>query len=330
MTSDLRNRLLLLLVLPLCLLAVVGVWMDYRSADDAASRHDQRLLRLLPALADSVVAPSIHDHQPPLLLLAPPVEDFLRQNAGFSGYSVRDIEGQLLLGDAWVDGAVPATAQPEFHSLEYGGVTYRVAVLRGRTGAGELVVSIADGSDPRQQWAQQLLLRVLLPNLVLVAAAALAIHWAVGRDLCGKQWQNHGAAWIYETDHARAHHAQEHRENLSHVGRKQVTQELADVLENRAAFAHGLHDGGEVVVGQHHASRLFGHVGASQTHGDADITVDSREGEGSVFTVSLALRAVRDEVVLAPAAAVRAVLAALGVSRVMQRSSAGCAPGARF
>ena len=52
MTSDLRNRLLLLLVLPLCLLAVVGVWMDYRSADDAASRHDQRLLRLLPALAD--------------------------------------------------------------------------------------------------------------------------------------------------------------------------------------------------------------------------------------------------------------------------------------
>ena len=43
------------------------------------------------------------------------------------------------------------------------------------------MVAIADGSDPRQQWAQQLLLRVLLPNLVLVAAAALAIHWAVGR-----------------------------------------------------------------------------------------------------------------------------------------------------
>ena len=181
MTSDLRNRLLLLLVLPLCVLAVVGVWMDYRSADDAASRHDQRLLRLLPALADSVVAPSIHEHGAPLLLLAPPVEDFLRQNAGFAGYSVRDSEGQLLLGDEWVDGVVPTTAQPEFHSLEYGGVTYRVAVQRGRTGAGELVMAIADGSDPRQQWAQQLLLRVLLPNLVLVAAAALAIHWAVGR-----------------------------------------------------------------------------------------------------------------------------------------------------
>ena len=181
MTSDLRNRLLLLLILPLCMLALVGVWLDYRSADEAAGRHDQRLLRLLPALADSVLAPPIRDREPPLLLLAPPVEDFLRQNAGFSGYSVRDTSGRLLLGDDWVASAVPSTQAPEFHSVEFGGVTYRVAVQRGRTGAGELVVALADGSDPRQQWAQQLLLRVLLPNLVLVAAAALAIHWAVGR-----------------------------------------------------------------------------------------------------------------------------------------------------
>lgn len=181
MTSDLRNRLLLLLVLPLCALALAGVWLDYRSADEAAGRHDQRLLRLLPALADSVVAPGATGDGAPVLLLAPPVEDFLRQNAGFSGYSVRDTSGQLLLGDAWVHGAVPTTHAPEFHSLEYSGVTYRVAVQRGRTGAGELVVALADGSDPRQQWAQQLLVRVLLPNLVLVAAAALAIHWAVRR-----------------------------------------------------------------------------------------------------------------------------------------------------
>jgi len=131
MTSDLRNRLLLMLVLPLCALAFVGVWLDYRSADEAAGRHDQRLLRLLPALADSVLAPPIRDNEPPLLLLAPPVEEFLRQNAGFSGFSVRDVGGNLLLGDAWVHSAVPTTQAPEFHSVEYGGVTYRVAVLRG-------------------------------------------------------------------------------------------------------------------------------------------------------------------------------------------------------
>ncbi len=181
MTSDLRNRLLLLLVLPLMALALVGVWLDYRSADEAAERHDLRLLRLLPALADSVLAPPIDESDAPLLLLAPPVEDFLRQNAGYVAFSVRDTSGRLLLGEAWVHADVPATQAPEFQSVEYGGVTYRVAVQRGRTGAGELVVALADGSDPRQQWAQQLLLRVLLPNLVLVAAAGLAIHWAVRR-----------------------------------------------------------------------------------------------------------------------------------------------------
>ncbi len=179
MTSDLRTRLLLTLVFPLCLLALVGVWLDYRSADEAASQHDQRLLRLLPALADSVLAPPIHDNHPPLLLLAPPIEEFLRQNAGFSAYSVRDTSGRLLLGESWVQGAVPSTQAPEFHSMEFGGVTYRVAMQRGGTGAGELVVALADGSDPRQQWGQQLLLRVLLPNLVLLMAAGLAIHWAV-------------------------------------------------------------------------------------------------------------------------------------------------------
>ena len=179
MTSDLRNRLLLLLLLPLCTLALLGVWMDYRSADEAAMRHDQRLLRLLPALADSVLAPGVGESQPVVWLMAPPIEDFLRSNASYTGYSVRDLSGNLLLGDDWVRTTVPETGEPEFHSVEEGGVTYRVAVQRGRTGAGELVVALADGTDPRQQWAQQLLLRVLLPNLLLVAAALVGMGSSV-------------------------------------------------------------------------------------------------------------------------------------------------------
>jgi two-component system sensor histidine kinase TctE len=185
MTSNLRNRLLLLLVLPLCALALVGAWMDWRSAAEAAVQHDQRLSRLLPVLADSVLAPP-QAGEAPLLLLAPTVGEFLRQKSGqtaYTGYSVRDGSGQLLLGDAWVGGALPSTHAPEFFSKEIGGITYRIAVQRihASVGMGELVVALADGSDPRQQWAQQLLWRVLLPNLVLVAGAALAIHWAVRR-----------------------------------------------------------------------------------------------------------------------------------------------------
>ena len=41
MTTTLRNRLLLLLVLPVCVLAVAGSWWGYRSAETAAGQHDQ-------------------------------------------------------------------------------------------------------------------------------------------------------------------------------------------------------------------------------------------------------------------------------------------------
>ena len=182
MTSNLRNRLLLLLVLPLCLLVLVGAWLDWRSAAEAAMQHDQRLSRLLPVLADSVLAPPQPD-ETPLLLLAPTVGEFLRQKAGYTAYSVFDTQGRLLLGDAWVSGRLPSTHAPEFFSKEIGGITYRIAVQRtpAGPGMGELVVALADGSDPRQQWVQQLLWRILLPNLVLLAGAALAIHWAVQR-----------------------------------------------------------------------------------------------------------------------------------------------------
>lgn len=184
MTANLRNRLLLLLVLPLCALALVGAWMDWRSAAEAATQHDQRLSRLLPVLADSVLAPP-QPGEAPLLLLAPLMSEFLRQKVdqAYTGYSVHNGEGRLLLGDAWVAGALPSTYAPEFFSKEVGGITYRIAVQRVHAGPGmgEMVVALADGSDPRQQWVQQLLWRVLLPNLVLVAGAALAIHWAVRR-----------------------------------------------------------------------------------------------------------------------------------------------------
>ena len=180
MTSDLRNRLLLLLVLPLCALAFLGAWVDFRSADDAAAQHDQRLLRLLPALSDSVVASRV-DGAGPMLLLAPSVEEFLRHESDLTAFSVRTPDGNLVLGEGWVQGPMPATGAAEFHSIESGGVTYRVAAQRTRTDAGDMVVSLADGSDTRQQWLQQLILRVLLPYLLLVCAAALAIRWAVSR-----------------------------------------------------------------------------------------------------------------------------------------------------
>ncbi|KAF1043944.1 sensor histidine kinase [Xylophilus sp.] len=182
-SAGLRNRLLVLLIVPLVLLALVNAWLEYRSADDAALQHDRSLLRMIPLLADSVLAPGHEPLEPPIVLLLPPLEDFLRQHPDLSGWRILDVHGQPLLGTEGLDVAVPATREAEFFSVEQGGITFRVAAQRVDTNAGELIVAVGDGSDARQAWLQQVLLRVLLrvllPNLVLVAAAALAIDWAV-------------------------------------------------------------------------------------------------------------------------------------------------------
>src|SRR4030095_895729 len=100
-----------------------------------------------------------------------------------AAFVIADADGKVLRGEPWLAGWVPTTPEPEFHSEENGGVTWRIVRQRQQTVLGEVVVALADGSDPRQQWARSILFKVLLPNLVLVTAAAFAVGWAVKRAL---------------------------------------------------------------------------------------------------------------------------------------------------
>ncbi|HEX9721025.1 MAG TPA: ATP-binding protein [Ramlibacter sp.] len=183
MTSGLRRRLLVMLLAPLILLTLLNAWFDYHSADDAALQQDQRLLALVPLLADSVIAAGSEGTDPPVLLLAPAVEEFLENGAGHAAYAVVDADGNVVLGESWLAGLPPTTPDPEFHSEENLGVTWRIVRQRQQTVLGEVTIVLADGSDPRQQWARSVLLKVLLPNLMLLAAAAFAVGWAVKRAL---------------------------------------------------------------------------------------------------------------------------------------------------
>lgn len=178
-TSGLRRRLLVMLIAPLALLAVLNAWFDYRSADNVAAQQDQRLLALVPLVADSIIG----EGEPPLILLAPPVEEFVKERPGYAGYAILDADGNVLHGEAWLGGLPPSASEPEIHSEEHNGATWRIVMQRQPTVIGEVVIAVADGSDPRQQWARSILFRVLLPNLVLIAAAAFAVGWAVERAL---------------------------------------------------------------------------------------------------------------------------------------------------
>lgn len=178
-TLGLRRRLLVMLIVPLLLLAVTNAWYEYRSADNVALRQDQELLALVPLMADSIVA----EGPPPVLLLAPAMQQFLKDGPGHAAYAISDADGQVLHGEPWLAALPPTTREPEFRTEEHGGVAWRIVRQRQHTVLGDAVVALADGSDPRQQWARSVLFRVLLPNVVLVIAAAFAVRWAVERAL---------------------------------------------------------------------------------------------------------------------------------------------------
>ncbi len=178
-----QRRLLLMLIVPLALLALLNGYMDYRSADNSASEQDQQLLRLVPLLADSIIAVGAHSGDPPVLLLAPPVEEFLKEREGLVSYKVYTPKRKLLHGDDKLPSVVPLTQEPEFFNQEVKGVNYRMVVQRVPSVAGDVIVEVADASDPRKRWLQQVLVKVLLPNLFLIAVVGLGISWAVQRAL---------------------------------------------------------------------------------------------------------------------------------------------------
>ena len=60
-------------------------------------------------------------------------------------------------------------------------------------------------------------------------------------------------------------------QRFGHAGGQQEDDALPDVLVDVAARFHRLHDGGEVVVGQHHFCRFARSLGAFQAHGDTHV-----------------------------------------------------------
>jgi two-component system, OmpR family, sensor histidine kinase TctE len=183
MMAGLRNRLLVMLLVPLVLLLFISAWMDFRAAGSAAIQQDLNMQRLSALLAGSIVAEGTKPDDPPVVLLTPAIEDFIKERAGQAEWGVATVDGRVIIGPSWLTTPTPATSEPEFHSEEAGGIVYRIMAQRATTAAGEYVLLLADGSDARQSWLRSMLLKVLLPNGLLIAAVIFAVSWAVARAL---------------------------------------------------------------------------------------------------------------------------------------------------
>lgn len=182
-TYRLKRRLQVLILVPLAILAMVNAWFDFAQSGNAVLQQDQQLLRLLPLVADSVIASGRREGAPPVLLMAPALQEFLRERNAMAGYRLSSETGVYLGGEAWIPGVVPATLESELRSDIFQGVTYRIAARRMQTVTGMMVVQLADGSGAQQQWLRALVFKVIVPNLILGLAAFFAVNWAVDRAL---------------------------------------------------------------------------------------------------------------------------------------------------
>jgi len=183
MSSGLQRRLLVLLLAPLLLLASLNTWFDLRSADSASLQQDRQLRSLAPLLADSLVFRNNVASDPPVLLMAPSLEEFLSSRSTLAAFAVVNGEGRVLFGDSWLNALPPDSFEMDMSSEEHEGVTFRIVSQRVKTPAGDMAVRLADGSDPRQQWLRLLWVKAIFPNIVLVIAALFAVNWAVRRAL---------------------------------------------------------------------------------------------------------------------------------------------------
>ena len=58
-----------------------------------------------------------------LLLLAPEIEGFVKERQRSAWFRIPDSAGGFLSGESWIDSVLPATREPEFHSVEKNGIT---------------------------------------------------------------------------------------------------------------------------------------------------------------------------------------------------------------
>lgn len=175
----LQRRLLLILIVPLCVLGIISAWVDYRSATAKANEQAQQLQQHIPLLADSIIAISTYENSPPILLLSHPVQTFLKEHKGKLIYRIHTLNKELLQGNGALPPIIPADNNATFFDHTIENTKYRGLARRVPTVAGDLVIVVADASDPRTNWLQHLALKVLLPNLIIIVLAGFFISWAV-------------------------------------------------------------------------------------------------------------------------------------------------------
>jgi two-component system sensor histidine kinase TctE len=187
--GTLRSRLLAWLLVPLTLLLLVDALGSYVIARRLADRvYDGELLEIARELALHVKA---GNGKPAFDLEKDAERTLLLDQYDEVHFSVRAADGTRIAGDADVAPPPRTASGPTFYDSELAGAPIRVVQLATATGA---TIDVAETRVKRRDLVDAIMIGVILPQLLLIVIAGVALWAGVARGLAPLSHLQHAIA----------------------------------------------------------------------------------------------------------------------------------------
>ncbi len=185
-TSSIRRHLLTWLLLPITSLCFIGAGLTYALAVDfATDAYDDALLDC----AHSVASRLVYKSSILTVDMPPAARAIIRHgDKDITYYQIIGADGNIMSGDAYIP-ELPASEkigpEPLFYDGIIGGSPVRCGVIEVPMSPSKkrIVIKVAETISGRTQLTQSIFLGVLIPQLVLIVLAALAVWLGVARGL---------------------------------------------------------------------------------------------------------------------------------------------------
>lgn len=185
-SDTLRRQLVIWLAAPLGVLWSISTFVDYDIANQfVTSAYDRSLLDSAIDIGKQIKVREgrIQADLPEVVL-----EMLVTGEPGKFFYLITGPRGEFIAGHR----DLPPPPEPDadkvsYYDAEFQGKPVRGAALRlpleGDSSKGMVLVQVAETVTGRTDYARQIMLRMMLPQVVLILLAALAVWYAVGRGL---------------------------------------------------------------------------------------------------------------------------------------------------
>jgi two-component system sensor histidine kinase TctE len=184
--DTLRRQLVIWLAVPLGVLWSISTLVDYDIANQfVTSAYDRSLLDSAIDIGKQIKVREgrIQADLPEVVL-----EMLITGQPGQFFYQITGPRGEFIAGHKDLPPPPDSYAEKAtYYDGEYQGKPLRLAALHlpleGDSNKGMVLVQVAETVTGRTDYARQIMLRMMLPQVVLILLAALAVWYAVGRGL---------------------------------------------------------------------------------------------------------------------------------------------------